>query len=91
MGVKNKLKKINIHSEMGCWAFFFFLRDTILDFAKSLLPLVKPKILKFLQKIRRCYKSHAAPFNLLIHNISTNLNGATESLAPYKWCYENQT
>jgi hypothetical protein len=25
---------------------------------------------------------------LLFHNISTNLNGAAESLAPYKWCYE---
>jgi hypothetical protein len=61
-----------------------------LDFAKSLLPLVKPKILKFSAKIRRCCKSNAAPFNLLFHNISTNLNGATESLAPYKWCYENK-
>jgi hypothetical protein len=35
-------------------------------------------------------ESHAALFNLLFHNISTNLNGATESLAPYKWCYENK-
>jgi hypothetical protein len=26
---------------------------------------------------------------LLFHNISTNLNGATESLALYKWCYKN--
>jgi hypothetical protein len=43
-----------------------------------------------MQKIRRCYKSHAAPFTLLFHNISTNLNGATESLAPYKWCHENK-
>jgi hypothetical protein len=25
--------------------------------------------------------------NLLFHYISTNLNGATESLAPYNWCY----
>jgi hypothetical protein len=61
-----------------------------LDFAESLLPPVKPKILKFYAKIRRCCKSHAAPFNLLFHNIITNLNGATESLAPYKWCYENK-
>jgi hypothetical protein len=76
---------------MGCWAFFKkFLRDTILDFAKSVLPPVKPKILKFYAKISRCCKSHAAPFNLLFHNISTNLIGATESLAPCKWCYENK-
>jgi hypothetical protein len=61
-----------------------------LDFAKSLLPPVKPKILKLYAKIRRRCKSHVAPFNLLFHNISANLNGATESLAPYKWCYENQ-
>jgi hypothetical protein len=63
-----------------------------LDFAKSLLPPVKPKILKFYAKIRRCCKSHAAPLNLLFHNISTstNLTGAKESLEPYKWCYENQ-
>jgi hypothetical protein len=60
-----------------------------LDFAKSHLPPVKPKILKCYAKIRRCSKSHAVPFNLLFHNISTNLNGATESLAPYNWCYEN--
>jgi hypothetical protein len=70
--------------------FVLFYRDTILDFAKSLLPPVKPKILTFFEKIRRCGKSHAAPFNLLFHNISTNVNGATEFLAPYKWCYENQ-
>ncbi len=68
----------------------FFLRDTILDFAKSLFPPVKPKILKLYAKIRRSCKSHAAPFNLLFHNISTNLNGATESSAPYEWCYQNQ-
>jgi hypothetical protein len=61
-----------------------------LDFAKNLLPPVKPKILKFYAKIRGCCKSHAAPFYLLSHNNSTNLNGATESLAPYKWCYENE-
>jgi hypothetical protein len=60
------------------------------DFAKNLLPPVKPKILKFYAKIRRYLKSRAAPFNLLFHYISANLNGATESLAPYKWCYENQ-
>jgi hypothetical protein len=61
-----------------------------LDFAKSLLLPVKPKILKFYAKIRKCCKSHAAPFSLLFHNISTNLNCATESLALYKWFYENQ-
>jgi hypothetical protein len=71
-------------------SIFLFKRDTILDFAKSLLPPVKPKILKFYAKIRRCCKLHAAPFNLLFCNISTNLNGATESLAPYEWCYKNQ-
>jgi hypothetical protein len=70
--------------------FFKFERDTTLNFAKSLLPPVKPKILKCYAKIRGCCKSHAALFNLLFHNISTNLNGATESLAPYKWCYENK-
>jgi hypothetical protein len=70
--------------------FFFFLRDAVLDFAKSLLPPVKTKILKFYAKIRRCCKSHAAPFDLFFHNISTNVNGASESLAPYKWCYENK-
>jgi hypothetical protein len=43
-----------------------------------------------MQKLVGAAKSHAAPFNLLLHNISTNLNGATESLAPFKWCYENQ-
>jgi hypothetical protein len=42
------------------------------------------KYYNFMLKIRRCCKSHAASFNLLFHNISTNLNGATESLAPYK-------
>ncbi len=51
---------------------------------------LSPKYYNFMQKIRRCCKSHAAHFNLLFHNNSTNLNGATESLAPYKWCYENQ-
>jgi hypothetical protein len=61
-----------------------------LDFAKILLLQVKPKILKCYAKIRRCCKSQAAPFNLLFHNISTNLNGATESLASYKWCFENK-
>jgi hypothetical protein len=75
---------IQIHLEMGCWAFFFLLRDAILDFAKSLLQLVKPKILKFYAKIRKCCKSLAAPFYLLFHNISSNLNGATKSSAPYK-------
>jgi hypothetical protein len=69
---------------LGIFYFlFFFLRDTILDFAKNILPLVKPKLLKLYANIRRCCKSHAAPFNLLFHNISTNLNGATESLATY--------
>jgi hypothetical protein len=71
---------------MGCWAFF--LRDAILNFAKSLLTPVKPKLLKFYANIRRCCKPHAAPFKLLFHDISANLNGATESLAPYKWCYQ---
>jgi hypothetical protein len=62
-----------------------------LDFAKRLLPPVKPKILKVYAKIsRKCCKSHAASFNLLFHNISTNLNGATESSALYKKCYENK-
>jgi hypothetical protein len=51
---------------------------------------LSPKKKNFMQKIRRCCKSHAAPFNLLFHNVSTNLNGASESLAPYKWCYKNQ-
>jgi hypothetical protein len=45
-----------------------------------LLP-VKPKILK-LHSNMRCCKSHAAFFNLLFQNVSTNLNGATEFLAP---------
>jgi hypothetical protein len=54
------------------------------------LPPVKPKILKFYAKIRRYCKSQAAPFILLFHNINTNLNGATQSLAQYKWCYENK-
>ncbi len=44
-----------------------------MDFAKSLLPPVKTKILEFYAKIRRCCKSHAAPFDLFFHNISTNL------------------
>jgi hypothetical protein len=61
-----------------------------LDLPKSLLPPVKPKKLIFYANIRRCCKSHAAPFNLLFNNISTHWNGATESLAPYKWCYQNQ-
>jgi hypothetical protein len=51
---------------------------------------LSPKYKNFMQKITRCCKSHAAPFNLLFLSVSTNLNGATEFLAPYKWCYENQ-
>jgi hypothetical protein len=61
-----------------------------LDFAKSLLPPVKLKILKFYAKIRGCCKSLEALFNLLFHNISTNLNGATQSLALYKWFYKKK-
>jgi hypothetical protein len=57
---------------------------------QSLLPPAKPKIFKCYANIRRCCKSHAAPFILLSHNISTNLNGATESLALCKGCYQNQ-
>jgi hypothetical protein len=38
---------------------------------------VKPKILKFSANNIRCCESHAAPFNLLFNNISTNLDGAT--------------
>ncbi len=33
---------------------------------------------------------HVAPLNLVFTRISTNLNGATESLAPLKWCYQCQ-
>jgi hypothetical protein len=69
---------------MGCWAFFFILKGHHLRFFVKPFAPVKPKILKFYAKNRRCCKSHAAPFNLLFHSISTNLNGATESLAPYK-------
>jgi hypothetical protein len=77
----------NDRYSLGDGAFFSFKRDAILDFARSLLTQVLPKILKLNENIRRCCKSHAAPFNLLFHNFSTNLNGVTEFLAPYKWCY----
>jgi hypothetical protein len=43
-----------------------------------------------MQKLEGAANHMQHPFNLLFHNISTNLNGATESLAPYKWCYENK-
>jgi hypothetical protein len=69
---------------MGCWAYFFYLKDAVLDFAKSLFPPVKPKILTFYANISRRCKSHAAPFYLLAKNTSTNLGGATKSLTPFK-------
>jgi hypothetical protein len=75
---------------MGCWAFFFFLKGHHLGFCQKPFAASKAQNIKIFVKIRRCFKSHAAPFNLLFHNISTLFNGATESLAPYKWCYENQ-
>jgi hypothetical protein len=56
-----------------------------LDFAAS-----QAQNIKIIANIRRCCKSHAAHFYLLFHNISTNLNGDTEFLAPHKWCYQNQ-
>jgi hypothetical protein len=68
---------------MGCWAFLFYFKGTpswILP--KAFCCQLSPKYYNFMQKMRRCCKSHAAPFNLFFHNISTNLNGATESLAP---------
>jgi hypothetical protein len=41
-------------------------------FPKAFLPPVKPKILNVMQKLVGAAKSHAAPFNLLLHNISIN-------------------
>jgi hypothetical protein len=62
--------------------------DTILDFAKSLLPPVRHKILHFYANIKKCCKPHAVPFNLHFHNISKilivlqslqhHMNGATK-------------
>ncbi len=75
---------------MGCWAFFFFKGTQSWIFPKAFCRQLSPKIKKIYEKIRRCCKSHAVPFSLLFHNISIYLNGATESLAPYRWCYKNQ-
>jgi hypothetical protein len=57
---------------------------------KTFLPLVKPKNETIFVNIRKCYKSHAASFNVFYNSISTNLDGAKESLALYKWCYQCQ-
>ncbi len=89
-GVKNKLKRQIFIWRWGAGHFYFILKGCHLGFSKSLLPPAKPKRVKFYAKLRRCCISHAAPFNMLFHNISTNLNGATEFSAPYKWCYKNQ-
>jgi hypothetical protein len=70
--------------------FFNFKGTPSWILPKAFCRQLSPNIKILCKKIRRCCKSHAAPFNLLFHNISTNLNGATESLAPYKWCYENK-
>jgi hypothetical protein len=70
---------------MEWWAFFKNINGTpswILP--KAFLSPVKPKILKFYANIRMCCQSNAATFNLLFHNISTNLKGETESLVLYK-------
>jgi hypothetical protein len=70
---------------MGCWALLFYFKGTpswILP--KAFCRQLSPKYV-FMQILK-----DAAILILLFPNISTNWNGATESLAPYKWCYQNQ-
>jgi hypothetical protein len=73
---------------MGCWAFFFNFKGTPSWILPKAFCRLKPKILKFYAKIEGA-ENHMQHL-LLFYNISTNLNGATESLAPYKWCYKIQ-
>jgi hypothetical protein len=60
---------------------FNLKKKAILDLTENFLPLFNPEILRFYANTRRCFKSHVAPFNLLLKVSALTGNGATKSLA----------
>jgi hypothetical protein len=70
--------------------FILFLRAANLDIAKKTFAACYARNITFYANIRRCCKSHVAPFNFFLNSTSTDVHFATESLAPYKWCHQHQ-
>jgi hypothetical protein len=83
-GKKNKLNDRYSIGDGVLGIFFNFKGTPSWILHKALRCQLSQKLLEFYANFRRCCKSHAAPFDLLFYNISANMNGATESLAPFK-------